>query len=100
MLDKYAGSAAAFSLRELTDTWVGKPVVNVERGGANSGIADFTAEEIIDGTLSDWVDAGGSSTGDGTIRIWYDQSGNGFDISFLTSSSQQPKIISNSSCLE
>lgn len=99
MLDKYAGSAAAFSLRELTDTWVGKPVVNVERGGPNSGIADFTAEEIIDGTLSDWVDAGGSSTGDGTIRIWYDQSGNGFDISFLTSSSQQPKIISNSSNL-
>ena len=99
LLDKYAGSSAAFSLRELTDTWVGKPVVNVERGGPNSGIADFTAEEIIDGTLSDWVDAGGSGTGDGTIRIWYDQSGNGFDISFLTSSSQQPKIISNGSNL-
>lgn len=54
LLDLYPGAAAAYSLRELTADWKNQPVVRVRRSLDNAEL-DFTATEITDGTLVDWV---------------------------------------------
>ena len=67
LLDQYAGAAAAYSLRELSDSWAGQPVIRVYR--ANDGATqDFTAAEITDGTMATFCGSSG-----GFIEIWYDQ---------------------------
>ena len=47
----------------------------------------FTAAEVADGTLVDWVGAG-----DGHVVTWYDQSGNGNHATQATPASQ-PKVV-------
>jgi hypothetical protein len=45
--------AAAYSLRNLSTTYTGN-VVDVRRS-SNNAVASFTAAEVADGTLTDWV---------------------------------------------
>jgi hypothetical protein len=89
LLDAVPGAAAAYSLRQLSNAYTG-PVVTVRRSSDNAE-ADFTASEIDDGTLTAFCGAG-----DGLVKTWHDQSGNGRDGSQGTAASQ-PKIVSSGS---
>jgi hypothetical protein len=81
LLDQYAGAAAAYSLRSLTLYYTG-PVVRVRRSSDNTE-QDFTAAQVTDGTLTTFCGAG-----NGFVRTWYDQSGNGIHLQQSTNDSQ------------
>jgi len=85
ILDTYAGASAAYSLRRLSK--VASSVVRVRRSSDNTE-KDFSATEVSSGTLVAWVGAGN----DGFVETWYDQSGNGNDVTQGTAGSQ-PKIV-------
>ena len=89
LLDSVPGAAAAYSLRQLSNSYTG-PVVTVRRSSDNAE-ADFTASEIDDGTLTAFCGAG-----DGFVKTWHDQSGSGNDASQGTAI-YQPKIVSSGS---
>jgi hypothetical protein len=87
LLDQYGGAAAAYSLRNLS-IYNTSPVVRVRRSSDNTE-QDFTATQVTDGTLTTFCGAG-----DGFVRTWYDQSGNGRDAKQPVTTSQ-PKIVSS-----
>lgn len=89
LLDTYS-AAAAYSLRQLK-TGV-TSVVRVRRSSDNAE-GDFTATEITDGTLTTWTGAN-----DGFVATWYDQSGNGYNVTQSTAGNQ-PKLVSSGSVL-
>ena len=89
-LDIAGSAAAAYSLRKLSYAYTG-PVVEVRRS-SDDATADFTADEVEDGTLAAWVGAGN----DGFVATWYDQSGNDRDATQATAG-YQPKIVDNGS---
>lgn len=89
LLDTYS-AAAAYSLRQLR-TGV-TSVVRVRRSSDNAE-ADFTATEITDGTLTTWTGAN-----DGFVTTWYDQSGNGNNVTQSTAANQ-PQLVSSGSVL-
>lgn len=86
LLDAYPGAAAAYSLRDLS-LLRNAPVVRVRRDNDDAE-DDFTATEVSDGTLTAWVGAGNN----GFVRTWYDQSGNGNDVSAVNQANQ-PRIV-------
>jgi hypothetical protein len=91
LLDSYAGAAAAYSLRQLS--WgYGGPAVRVRRSSDNTE-QDFTAAQITDGTLTTFCGAG-----NGFVRTWYDQSGNGRNATQATTGNQ-PQIVSDGTLL-
>lgn len=92
LLDTYSGAAAAYSLRRLSTAYTG-PVVRVVES-SKFRERNFTADEVADGTLAAWVGAGN----DGTVKTWYDQSGNGNDASQATLLNQ-PQIVASGSYL-
>jgi hypothetical protein len=73
LLDLYPSAAGAYSLRNLSSTYTG-PLVRVRRSSDN-------AEMDIYGTVAGQLDTVGLlnfvGAGNGFIRTWYDQSGNG-----------------------
>ena len=81
--------AAAYSLRNLSTTYTGN-VVDVRR--SSGGTESFTAAEVADGALTDWVGVGN----DGFVSKWYDQSGNDNHATQGTAASQ-PKIVDGGS---
>lgn len=83
VLDFAPGAAAAYSLRNLSLSYVG-PVVTVRRS-TDSAEADFTASEVSDGTLAGWAGA------DGFVKQWWDQSGNARHAT--ASGTAQPQIV-------
>jgi hypothetical protein len=87
LLDAVPGAAAAYSLRQLSNAYTG-PVVTVRRSSDNAE-ADFKASEIDDGTLAAFCGAG-----DGLVKTWFDQSGNGRHLSNAVSGGQ-PTIVSS-----
>ena len=89
LLDSVPGAAAAYSLRQLSNAYTG-PVVTVRRS-SDDAEADFKASEIDDGTLTAFCGAG-----DGLVKTWFDQSGNGRDASQGTAG-YQPKIVDSGS---
>jgi hypothetical protein len=88
LLDSYSGAAAAYSLRSLSLAYGGS-VVRVRRSSDNTE-ADFTAKQVSDGSLATWVGAGNN----GFVRVWYDQSGNGANLT-QTTTTAQPTIVSS-----
>jgi hypothetical protein len=89
LLDLYPGAAAAYSLRQLT-TGDQRNVVRVRRSSDNTE-QDFTAPQVTDGTLTTFCGAG-----NGFVRTWYDQSGNGKNAE-QTTTANQPQIVSSGS---
>ena len=87
LLDTYTGAAAAYSLRDLSSSTTN--VVRVRRSSDNTE-QDFTSTQVTDGTLETFVGAGN----DGFVTVWYDQSGNNYDIS-AANSLYQPQIVSS-----
>ncbi len=86
LLDAYGGAAAAYSLRRLSANYAGA-VVRVRRSSDNTE-QDFTVTQVTDGTLTTFCGAG-----DGFVRTWYDQSGNGHN-AIQTTNANQPQIVS------
>jgi hypothetical protein len=69
-LDLFPGAIGAWSLRQLSFPAVA--VVRVRRSSDNAE-QDFFPNQITNGELTDWVGA----ANDGSVSVWYDQSGNG-----------------------
>jgi hypothetical protein len=90
LLDLYPNAAAAYSLRQLR-TGVTN-VVRVRRSSDNTE-SDFTATQVSDGTLTTFCGAG-----NGFVRTWYDQSGNGRH-AVQTTTADQPQIVSSGTLL-
>jgi len=59
VLDTYPGAAAAYSLRALTSGWLAGDVVEVRRD-SDSTSQDFTASQITNGQMLDFVNGGTS----------------------------------------
>jgi len=87
LLDLYPNAAVAYSLRQIKSGITN--VVRVRRSSDNTE-SDFTATQLINGTLETWVGAGN----DGFVTVWYDQSGGGRNL-INTVTSTQPQIVSN-----
>lgn len=89
LLDAYSGAAAAYSLRNLS-ILQNPYVVRVRRSSDNTE-QDFTATQVTNGTLTTFCGAG-----NGFVRTWYDQSGNG-NHATQTTTANQPSIVSSGS---
>ena len=82
-----ATAAAAYSLRNLKTSYTGS-VIRVRRSSDNAE-ADFTADEITDGTLLAWV--GNTASDNGYVTTWYDQAGS--NSATQGTAANQPKIV-------
>ena len=89
LLDSFPGAAAAYSLRNLVGT-SNPNVVRVRRSSDNTE-QDFTAAQVTNGSLATFCGAG-----DGFVRTWYDQSGNGRNATQATTT-KQPVLVSSGS---
>ena len=90
LLDTHSDAHVGFSLRQLDVNYTG-PCLEVRRD------SDDTTKDIgflVDGSLnvSQLLDFCG--TGDGYVRTWYDQSGNGYD-AVQTDTDLQPRIVND-----
>jgi len=89
LLDVYPNAAFAYSVRKLRSDYTGDCMRVYKSSGGTTQDFGFDADGYLD------VDAIETFLGssDGYVNIWYDQSGNGNDLSF--SSAQRP-LIANS----
>lgn len=94
LLDVYPNASTAYSLRVLSSDWVSNPVIDVLRN-SDFTTAQFTPDEITDGTLVSWVGAGNS----GYVTKWYDQSGNANHVSASVYSGG-PRIVISGNLVE
>lgn len=85
LLDTYP-AALGYSLRQIKSGVTN--VVRVRRSSDNAE-QDFTAAQIIGGTLASFC-----GVGEGFITVWYDQSGNGINVS-QPNAANQPQIVSS-----
>ena len=89
LLDAYPGAFAAYSLRLMRNLYTGS-AIRVRRDNNNEQDIGFVEGELD--TVSLLAFAGGS--GNAWIRTWYDQSGNGVNVT-QTNTGQQPQIVSS-----
>ena len=87
-LAKQFGASGAYSFRDIGAD--GGPVVHVTRS-SDQVRQDFTATEITNGTLEAFIGAGNN----GTIKRWYDQSGNGLYLNAPSDVAREPTLVSN-----
>jgi hypothetical protein len=66
LLDQYPNAAAAYSLRALSSGWLAGDVVEVRRS-SDSTTQDFTASQITNGQMLDWVKRPGAFLNSGTF---------------------------------
>ena len=92
LLDRFAGAAGAYSLRELSSAWAGLDVVEVREDSGDT-LQAFTAAELTDGTLATFCGAN-----NGYVKTWYDQSGNANNATQATLV-DQPKIYDSATGL-
>ena len=90
LLDEYGGAAAAYSVRRLSSSYSGS-LIEVRRSSDNTTQdIDYDANGELDTTaLLSFVGAG-----DGFVRTWYDQSGNGNNAQQTTTSAQTRIVAS------
>ena len=89
LLDEYPNAAAAYSLRKLRILYSGDAII-VRRASDN---ATQSIGFLINGELDTSSLESFCAGTDGFVTTWYDQSGNGFNATQGTASSQ-PKIVS------
>ena len=87
-LDTYTGAVAAYSFRELNSSYTGNCVRVQNNSGTNLDVG------FVSGYLDTASIATHCGTGDGKIVTWYDQSGNGNDIT-QSSTSAMPRLFIN-----
>jgi hypothetical protein len=94
LLDLYSGAAAAYSLRKLREIYFGA-AIRVRRSSDN-------AEADIGFNVNDELDTiallAFCGAGDGFVKTWYDQSGNGYDAT-QTTAANQPQIVNGGSVI-
>jgi hypothetical protein len=90
LLDNYPNARVAYSLRYLKSDFVGNNVILVKRDNDNM-TAGFTPDEIIDGTLENWVGIGNT----GRVIRWYDQCGSNIDLYENANDTPRPTIVEN-----
>jgi PKD repeat protein len=90
LLDAFPNAAAAYSLRKMRAAYTGS-AIRVRRSSDNTEQdIGFNGSNGLDTTaLTTFVGAG-----NGFVTTWYDQSGNGRDVT-QTSSANQPQIVSS-----
>lgn len=93
LLNDYGGAAAAYSLRKLSSTYSGDAIVVRRTSDNTTQSIGFVNNELDTATLESFC-----SGTDGFVTTWYDQSGNGFDITQSTAF-KQPKIVSAGSTI-
>lgn len=96
LLDTYSGAAAAYSLRRIGPSGYFGPAIRVRRDSDNA-LRDigFTSDGQLDTVgLLDFVGV----TGSGFVQTWYDQSGNGRNLS-QTTNINQPLVITSGSVI-
>jgi len=93
LLDEYPNSAVAYSLRRLRAGYSGS-AIKVRRASDNA-LQDisFINNELDTATLESFC-----SGTDGFVHTWYDQSGNGYDVTQAVAS-RQPKIVNTGSTI-
>ena len=94
LLDTYGGAAAAYSLRKLSNTYSGS-AIRVRRSSDNTeqNIGFDGSGNLDTSALTTFVGAG-----NGFVTTWYDQSGNGRNMT-QTTANLQPTIVSAGSIL-
>lgn len=94
LLDDYPNAAAAYSLRLLRSAYTGS-AIRVRRAVGSPSEKDigFVNNELDVADLESFC-----SGTDGFVVTWYDQSGNGYNATQTTASSQ-PKIVSSGSTI-
>ena len=88
ILDEFPGASAGFSLRRLTKNYLG-PCIKVQKQGGSTLDIGFDQDGNLD-TASMLTFAGATGTLD--IDTWYDQSGNGYNLT-QPELSKQPAIV-------
>jgi hypothetical protein len=94
-LDSYPGAAAAYSVRLLSSTYVG-PLLKVVR---TSDSAELDVYPDANGDLDTSAIATFIGSGEGRVSVWYDQSGNGHDVTDQSSSNKRPVIVDSGGSL-
>jgi hypothetical protein len=91
LLDLYPSAAAAYSLRKLRSAYTGS-AIEVRR--TNNDVADigFTSTGELD-TTALLAFTGTGALDNGFVTKWYDQSGNGYNVT-QTTALNQPQIVS------
>jgi hypothetical protein len=94
LLDTYTGASAAYSLRKLRSAYTGN-AIRVRRSSDDTTLdVGFKADGTLDTTaMLSFVGAG-----NGFVSIWYDQSGNGYNL-IQETSTKQLQIVSSGSVL-
>jgi hypothetical protein len=92
ILDTYTGAAVAYSLRRLATAYTG-PLIRVRRSSDNTEQdIGYTSGNVLDeSALTSFVGAN-----NGFVTTWYDQSGNGKNLTQSTAINQ-PKIVNSGS---
>ena len=94
LLDLYPNAASAYSLRKLRTAYAGS-AIRVRRSSDNAEQdINFVGNELDTASLLSFVGAG-----NGTISVWYDQSGEGFDVTQVAVTNQ-PFIVLAGSLVE
>lgn len=94
LLDLYPNAAAAYSLRKLRDLYTGS-AIRIRRS------SDNTEQDIgfdILGNLNTSALTTFCGSGNGFVTTWYDQSGNGLNVT-QTTAANQPQIVSSGSII-
>ncbi len=89
LLDLYINAQAAFSLRKLRTTYLGSCIRVLRSSDSTEQDIGFTNNILDTASLLNFCGAG-----NGYITKWYDQSGNGFDLSQNTIN-KWPQIVSS-----
>ena len=87
LLDDYPGAEAAFSLRKLRTAYAGSAIRVRRSSDSTEQDIGFVDNELDTASLLSFVGAG-----DGFVRTFYDQSGNGND-AVQASTGSQPKVV-------
>lgn len=88
LLDLYPSAYAAWSLRKLRGAYSGAAIQVTRTSDSATQDIGFVGEDLDTSALTTFI---GANTG--VVSIWYDQSGNGRDISI--SSALRPTIVSS-----
>ena len=90
LLDSYPSASAAYSVRALNSAYTGA-LLRVRRSSDN---AEQDIHAMADGNLDTTSLLSFVGANDGFVVTWYDQSGNGLDVT-NTTASNQPQIVSS-----